>query len=55
MMNEGLDHARELEQQAAKALLDEANERARRHQLANEKLLKAFADIEDQRAASGAG
>lgn len=51
-MTEGLDHARELQQQADKALLDEANERARRHQLANESLLKAFADIEDQRQAN---
>lgn len=50
-MNEGIDHARELQQQADKELLDEANERARRHQSANEKLMKAFKDIEDQRTA----
>lgn len=40
------------EAQAKSDLLDQANERARRHQTANDALLKAFKDIEDQRAAN---
>lgn len=43
------------EVEAEHDLLDQINDSARRHQSANDKLLEAFADIEDQRAASGVG